>query len=221
MIVVESGPPTDVRTLPLSSVSGPWDGNGTGLLCALCAGPGAGDVLEHRMTHGVTVMLCQHHRSARFQKQGAGEDFVEALTALWRAAGCLTQQRQLALSAHNRRVAPVSTDRHRPGSYTWSVLREEAEQRWAAGHPVMRVMQELRQQHSGWTAAVPSMRTMRRWHEEARWLNPPPQTEPPGAGERTLAWIAEQNRASRQLIGSSAIPGWSEHDRWGRPYRRR
>ena len=27
MIVVESGPPADVRTLPLSSVSGPWDGN--------------------------------------------------------------------------------------------------------------------------------------------------------------------------------------------------
>jgi hypothetical protein len=166
-------------------------------------------------------MLCQHHRSERFQVQGAGEDFVDALTTMWRAAGCLTQQRQLALAAHTRRVAPVATGRHRPGSYSWPALRAEAEHRWAAGHPMVRVMHELRERHSGWSAVVPSMRTMRRWFEEGRWLNPPPQTEPPSAGERALAWIAEQNRVSRQLVGSSVMPGLPENDRWNRPYRRR
>ncbi len=218
---MRTGSPVDAKALPPTSVSGPWEGNGIGSLCALCARPGDGEVLEHRMTHGVTVVLCQHHRSERFQTQGAGEDFVDALSAMWRAAGCLTQQRQLALSAHTRRVAPASTDWHRPGSYAWPELRHEAEQRWAAGHPPLRVMHDLRQLHSGWSAVVPSMRTMRRWYEEARWLNPPPQANTPRAGERTLAWIAAQNRASRQLIGSRVLPGWPEHDRWGRPYRRR
>lgn len=199
----------------------PWEGRCDGSYCALCAGPGDGEVLEHRMTHGVTVMLCRHHRSVRFQTQGAGEDFVDALTAMWKAAGCLTQQRQLALGAHARRVSAGPNTRHRPGSYSWPEVRQEAERRWAAGHEPLQVMHELRQLHSGWSAVVPSMRTMRRWHEQARWMNPPAQTDPPGVGERTLAWIADQNRSARQRLGPSILPGWPEHDRWGRPYRRR
>lgn len=202
-------------------VLGPWSGHGAGLVCALCAGPGDGEVLEHRMTHGVAVSLCQYHRSDQFQIKDGGHDLVDALTTMWRAAGCLTPQRQRALAAHTRRVAPKVSERPCPGSYSWPQVREEAEQRWAAGHPPVQVMHELRQLHSGWSAVVPSLRTMRRWFQDARWLNPPPRTDPPRAGERALAWIADQNRTSRQLMGTTVLPGWPEHDRWGRPYRRR
>lgn len=202
-------------------VSGPWEGRYGTALCALCAGPGDGEVRELRLTHGVTVSLCQHHRSEWFQTRDGGDDLVDALTAMWSAAGCLTQQRQLALAAHTRRVAPTVSERPLPGSYSWPQVRDEAEQRWAAGDPPLQVIHELRQRHSGWSSRVPSLRTMRRWYGEARWMNPPPQTEPPRAGERTLAWIAEQNRLSRHLFGTVVLPGWPAEDRWGRPYRRR
>jgi hypothetical protein len=200
---------------------GPWGRHGNALLCALCAGPGDGEVLEHRMTHGVTVALCQYHRSDRFQVRDGGEDLVDALGTMWRSAGCLTQARQLALAAHARRARPTVSERRRPGSYSWPQVRAEAEQRWAAGHSPLQVIHELRQLHSGWSAVVPSLRTMRRWYEEARWLNPPPRTEPPRVGERTLAWIADQNKASLKRMGVVVLPGWPDQDRFGRPYRRR
>ena len=211
----------DVRESTATVDPGPWERYEDQALCALCAAPGVGEVREHRMTHGVTVSLCEHHFSDRFQTEDGGEDFIAALTVLWKTAGCLTPQRQRALAAHRRRITPKVSERPCPGSYSWPQVRKEAEQRWAAGHPPLRVMHELRQLHSGWSSVVPSLRTMRRWFNEARWLNPPPRTEPPNLGERTLAWTAEQNRTSRQLFGTPVMPGWPEEDRFGRPYRRR
>ena len=190
--------------------------------CAICAGPGHGDVQIHHLTHGVSVHLCGHHRSDNFQLQGSGEDYTHALRCAWVAAGCLTKQRELALEAHVRMIHNFAvTDRKRPGSYTWPKLREEAERRWSEGQNRLKVVHDLRRLHAGTLAVVPSVRTMRRWHCEGRWLDPPPRDEPPGLGERTLAAIAEFNRDARQTFGSTPFPGFPEEDRWGRPYRRR
>ena len=144
--------------------SEPWERqHGAGLVCALCAGPGVGEVLEHRMTHGVTVSLCVAPPQRSVSDQGRW-----AMTLSTRSprcgetAGCLTPQRRACDSLPiAERVAPKVSERPCPGSYSWPQVREEAEQRWAAGHPPVQVMHELRQLHSGWSAVVPSLRTMR------------------------------------------------------------
>lgn len=216
---------------------GPWgDANGSppvaeephhrwgiaGPHCAICAGGGLGTVTEHHLTHGVSVNLCHHHQSEHFQTLDGGQEFVHALRAVWAAAGCLTRQREQALDAHTRRIRnAVKTERQRPGSYTWPRMREEAERRWSEGQNRLRVMYDLRRLHAGSSAIVPSMRTMRRWHTEARWLDPPPRDAPPSLGERALATIADFNREGREMFGATALPGWPERDRWDRPYRRR
>lgn len=190
--------------------------------CAICAGVGFGDVAPHDLTHGVRVNLCHHHRSELFQMQGGGEDFASALKAVWCAAGCYTAQREQALVAHMRRLRNiVKTDRDHPGSYAWPRMREEAERRWAEGQDRIKVMHDLRAQHSGSTAVVPSLRTMRRWHTQARWLEPSPHDEPPTFGERVLAAVSEWNQDGRRSFGATPLPGWPDRDRWGRPDRRR
>ncbi len=145
---------------------------GTGhLVCALCAGPGSGPVAEHHLTHGVSVFLCEAHRHDGYQRRRGGRDFADELAGMWGASGNLTPRHRRALSAHLRRavrtnvaVGPL------PGSYSWPVLRAEAERRFAAGEPPRRVIYELRTRHTGGDAIVPSVRTMRRWFCEARWL---------------------------------------------------
>jgi hypothetical protein len=60
--------------------------------------------------------------------------------------------------------------RPRPGSYTWPSLRREAEAAFAAGRPVNAVIAALRRLHADGTAVPPSVRTMRRWNADRRWL---------------------------------------------------
>lgn len=68
----------------------------------------------------------------------AGREFTDRVAAVWTASGVLTVRRKQALEAHLRRVRMVGAERDRPGSYSWPVLRREAERRFAAGEPPQR-----------------------------------------------------------------------------------
>lgn len=121
------------------------------------------------MTHGVSIWLCEAHRGDGFLRRRSGNEFVERLSAVWTASGVLNGRRQQALDAHLHRVLHSSDDRDRPGSYSWPVLRREAERRFAAGEEPAAVISELRQTYRDGPAMVPSIRTMRRWFTQARW----------------------------------------------------
>jgi hypothetical protein len=50
------------------------------------------------------------------------------------------------------------------------MLRREAERRFAAGESPRTVIDDLRRTYGQGPAVVPSLRTMRRWFTQARWL---------------------------------------------------
>ena len=95
------------------------------------------------------------------------------LERLWRAHGCLTAARHKALRAHLAACVGAAA-RPRPGSYSWPTLRAEAEGHFSAGVPPQAVIGHLRERHAAGTARPPSIRTMRRWRAERRWLSRPP-----------------------------------------------
>jgi hypothetical protein len=143
-------------------------------VCAICADRTRGRTQELRLTHGVAVWLCEGHASRAFQTQRSGRDLVLTLQRLWRAHGCLTAARHKALQAHLAACRGAAS-RPRPGSYSWPTLRAEAEHHFAAGTPApATVIAHLRGRHAGDTARAPSVRTMRRWWAERRWLSRPP-----------------------------------------------
>ena len=141
------------------------------VVCALCASPGTGSVTEHHLTHGVSLFLCQAHRDDAYQRRRGGRDFAEELAGMWGASGCLAPRHRRAIVAHVGRITRANAVAGPlPGSYSWPLLRGEAEGRFAAGEPPRKVIAELRATHAGGDAIVPSVRTMRRWFSEARWL---------------------------------------------------
>ena len=140
--------------------------------CAICADNGAGGCAEHHLTHGVSVWLCETHRSDAFLRRDGGHDFVDSLRGMWTAAGRLGTRQGAALATHIRNVRSAPDQRAQPGSYSWPRLREEAERRFAGGEPPKDVIRELRARHDADAANAPSVRTMRRWFHEARWLAP-------------------------------------------------
>jgi hypothetical protein len=139
-------------------------------VCAICVDRTRGLTVLVRLTHGVTVWLCESHASSEFQRRRGGRDFVLTLQRLWGAHGCLTAARSRALSAHLTEVAGPRQVR-RPGSYAWAALRTLAEEEFARGGPPLPTIRRLRGLHSGGSAAPPSVRTMLRWHRERRWLH--------------------------------------------------
>lgn len=138
-------------------------------MCAICAGAGEGGRVEHRLTHGVSVWLCEGHRSDDFQRMRGGRDFVASLGAVWRAAGVLTRRHTAALNAHLQRIRDNSP-RERPGSYAWPDLRRYAESRYAEGISPSTVMREVSERPDAAGHKGPSLRTFRRWCFEGRWL---------------------------------------------------
>ena len=141
--------------------------------CAICGYCGQGDQVLHHLTHGLAVWLCDAHRSDGFLCRRSGREFVERLAAVWVASGVLTVRKREALAAHLRRIEAAGMQRNRPGSYSWPVLRREAERRFAAGEAPAEVISELRLTYRDGPAMVPSVRTMRRWFTQARWLASP------------------------------------------------
>ncbi len=150
---------------------GGGSGDGTSSLpCAICGRAGRGPRAERHLTHGVSIWLCDAHRSDAFMRRRSGKEFVERLAAVWLSSGVLTLRRRQALDSHLRHIQTASADRQQPGSYSWPSLRREAERRFAAGEKPAQVIAELRHSYRDGPAMVPSIRTMRRWFTQARWL---------------------------------------------------
>jgi hypothetical protein len=122
------------------------------------------------LTHGIYVWLCGAHRTPEYLGRRSGQVFTKRLAAAWAACGTLTKRRRDALAAHLSRTRTGPAERDLPGSYSWPKLRAEAERRYAAGEPPAEVIADLRANYRDGPALVPSVRTMRRWFTQARWL---------------------------------------------------
>ena len=148
-------------------------------VCAICVERTRGKTRLVELGYGVSVHLFTEHASHEFQTQRGGRDFVLTLQRLWHAHGCLTVARSNALRRHLAACSGAEA-RPRPGSYSWPALRVEAEAAFAAGRPARAVIATLRTLHAGGPANPPSLRTMRRWCTERRWLaraaGPAPRT---------------------------------------------
>lgn len=139
------------------------------------------------MTHGQCVWLCSTHGSEVFLKRRSGHEFADRLAATWSAAGVLTVRRKAALDAHVRSIQQAAISGDKPGSYSWPLLRREAERRFAAGEPPAQVIGQLRENYADGPAMVPSARTMRRWFTQARWLETP---SPPRSGRSVTSRVS-------------------------------
>jgi hypothetical protein len=146
-------------------------------VCAICLDRTRGTTLERQLTHGVKVWLCQGHHSVEFMRRNAGRDFVVSLMRIFQSHGGMTRAQSRALDAHlaatrglgRRAAAP----RRKPGSYSWPCLRREAELAFARGDGILTTIGRLRARHALDHARVPSIRTMRRWFSDCRWLRIP------------------------------------------------
>jgi hypothetical protein len=141
-------------------------------ICAICLDRTRGKTRERQLTYGVRIWLCEVHHSVEFMCSNAGRDFVVTLTRIWRAQGCLTRSRSKALDSHLNAVRTTGrvVTRRLPGSYAWPRLRAEAERAFADGDGVLATINVLRERHARDHATVPSIRTMRRWFSQGRWL---------------------------------------------------
>ena len=141
-------------------------------VCAICVERTRGRTELIDLGRGVTVWLCPDHAGDDFRTRRSGRDFALTLQRLWSAHGCLTRTRSRALDDHLEALRGSGPPgRSRPGSYSWRSLRREAEARFAAGEPTTQVIAELRARHRDDYANVPSIRTMRRWYTQRRWLH--------------------------------------------------
>ena len=172
-------------------------------VCAICVDRTRGKTGRLDLGRGVTVWLCADHGSYEFRTRRSGRDFVLTLGRLWSAHGCLTKQRSRALDDHlaaNRSAPPPP--RRRPGSYAWPALRREAEELFRQGANPAAVINQLRRRHADDYATVPSVRTMRRWYFERRWM--PPSDRLPGgggAGSKLVPIISGPKRPFDQASG--------------------
>jgi hypothetical protein len=119
-------------------------------VCAICVERTRGKTKLVELGYGVSVHLCVEHASHGFQTQRGGRDFVLTLQRLWHAHGCLTVAGSNALRRH-----------------------------LAAGRPALTVSATLRAVHADGPATPPSLRTMRRWCTERRWLARTPRAAGP------------------------------------------
>jgi hypothetical protein len=141
-------------------------------VCAICVERTRGATDRVSLGHGVEIWLCKTHGSPWFRARRGGRDLALTLQRLWQAHGCLTEPRRRALDAHLQMAGrELPSDPTLPGSYAWPKLRQEAERRWAAGETRDAVIDELRRNHERDYARVPSIRSMRRWYHDGRWLD--------------------------------------------------
>lgn len=146
--------------------------------CAICGPAKPAKTTIFRMTHAVVIWLCETHRHPEYLQGDRGRTFTRQLAATWAANGMVTRSRARALRGHHRRVDGVPCVRPRPGSYSWPRLRLDAEARFARGENVRAVITTLRGRHREDYATIPSIRTMRRWFAEGRWLQTDVTREP-------------------------------------------
>ena len=140
-------------------------------LCAICMLQTDDKTQLVELTHGVSVWLCNWHASEEFRTMRSGRDFDQTLFLAWRAQNCYTRNHAKALEAHRReqQTRRRRSEHDLPGSYHWKALRNEAEERFAAGETLASVRRDLLQRHADDVADVPSERTIRRWYHDGRW----------------------------------------------------
>lgn len=138
-------------------------------LCAVCSAPRT--TTAHLMTHGVVVHLCSVHGDLNYLRRHGGQTFVRRLLELWAAHGALTCKRRAALKAHLTRVRSTYTN-ELPGSYAWKEQRIYVEARCARGDDPHEVIAAVRGPER-FAGHPPSIRTVRRWLADGRWLTPP------------------------------------------------
>lgn len=142
-------------------------------VCAICVDRTRGRTRQVRLTHRVSVWLCEAHAGVEFQTRRSGRDFVRTLMGVWKANDCLTLARSRALDAHLEHLSGPPSRRPRPGSYSWPALRRSIEARYAAGATPAQVTGTIPPPHPDCTAIPPSRRTLQRWHAQRRWLSAP------------------------------------------------
>lgn len=136
-------------------------------VCAICIDRTRGKTTRVDFGYGVHVWLCTGHASVDFLTARSGRDAVLTLMRMWQAQGCYTQARKRPLDAH---LASLKTrPRRRPGSYAWPAVRARAERWFAAGAGTAPVVDRIQQRAYG-GATAPSLRTIRRWRSDRRWL---------------------------------------------------
>jgi hypothetical protein len=126
------------------------------VVCAICVDRTRGRTQRLRLTHRVSVHLCDAHASAEFQRRRGGRDFVRTLMGVWRANDCLTLARSRALDAHLQRMAGPPAQRARPGSYSWPALRRRVERAYADGVTPAAVTHEVQARYADAPATLPA-----------------------------------------------------------------
>lgn len=137
--------------------------------CAACGHRGRGRRRLVHLTNAVSLWLCEVHAADDYMRRDGGWTFAQRIAGAWAAAGVLSARRVAALRAHVQQIGRAG-GRDLPGSYAWPELRGEAEGRFARGDDPMLVIVELRGRYAGGPFRPPSVRTMRRWFTDARWV---------------------------------------------------
>ena len=140
------------------------------LPCGACGHRGRGRRVLLHLTHGVSVWLCDVHSDECYLRRDNGWVFAQRVARAWAAVGALSARRAAALSAHVRLMSRLVDPSVLPGSYAWPELRREAEERYARGDDPAEVIVELRGRYAAGPFRPPSVRTMRRWFTDARWI---------------------------------------------------
>jgi hypothetical protein len=190
-----------------------------GRYCAICLDRTRGPAQRVQLAFGVDVHLCAGHASVEFRTRRRGRDFALTLRHAWSASGCLTKRRAQALDAHLAAVRGPNppAERPRPGSYAWPMLRDEAERRSAAGESEATIVASLRKRSAPNVSRAPSVRTIRRWLGEQRWLakltrQPQPPTglrgrEPLVQAPQAAPLVANAPPAARSGRRHRPLPG--------------
>jgi hypothetical protein len=129
------------------------------------------------LAYGVSLVLCKDHRDPRFIATRSGRDFLRAVGTLFSSLGITARRYREALLRFVDEVArpqDYRPKRHRPGSYAWPERRQDAETVWSRGgsftqglHAAVADPPDARAR-----ARPPSSRTVRRWWQDRRWLQP-------------------------------------------------
>lgn len=173
----------------------------THAVCALCLG---GDqILAVHLSYGVQIYLCARHGDKGFLRKDGGRELVRRLSTIWLASGVLTRTRVKALGAHIRRVRETMIATELPGSHAWKRERNDAERRFAAGESIEHVIRTIRDPAAWGERQPPSVRTIRRWYADGRWLAP---TKPAHPKFAVVGAVALQALRIAMEIGS--IHAW-------------
>lgn len=150
--------------------------------CLVCQTLTEGEARDIYLGYGVTIRLCARHASIDFIRADSGRHFSLTVHQALRSAGRLTRNHVKALDSFiERHVRPGrrrsdAAERARPGSYAWREIRMRLEERLARGSLSTAAMAglvrdwlkvELRRGR----VSMPSLRTLRRWRLDARWLD--------------------------------------------------